>query len=92
MNQPQNGIILFYNEKCEQNDKAPEFKGKVTMADGAEFEVALWRKVSEKTGNEFWSGSLKLPETKAPSKGRPTDGQGRQNFFNRRPQKATEDF
>lgn len=92
--EPQNGIILFFNEDSETNEKAPEFKGKVKMADGTEFEVALWRRVSEKTGNEFWSGNMKLPQVKPQSRGRPTGDepqQGRRSF-NSRPAKASEDF
>lgn len=89
-NEPKNQIVLFYNERCESNEKAPEYQGKVTMADGTEFEVAVWRRVSEKTGNEFYSGLLKLPENKPQGRGRPMAGQATSRRPVGRPQQGTQ--
>ena len=53
-------ITLFANDKGG-NEKRPDYKG-TALIGGAEFEVALWNRVSQK-GTSFLSGSIK-PATK----------------------------
>ncbi len=50
---------LFRNEKGD-NEKAPDYKGKVVTPDGTEFEIAGWMRESQK-GVKYMSISVKEP-------------------------------
>ncbi len=50
---------LFRNEKGD-NEKAPDYKGKVVTPDGTEFEIAGWMRESQK-GVKYMSLSVKEP-------------------------------
>lgn len=57
-NQKDNTFVLFKNDKGE-NEKAPDFKGKITIA-GKEYDLAAWAKESEKGTKYLW-GTKKEP-------------------------------
>ena len=55
-----NSGVLFQNDK-EGNDKRPDYKGKINV-EGAEFEIAGWKRVAKSSGKPFLS--LKIQESK----------------------------
>lgn len=50
---------LFRNDKGD-NEKAPDYKGKLVTPDGHEFEIAGWLRESQK-GVKYMSGTVKEP-------------------------------
>ena len=59
-----NSGALFKNDK--QNDRQPDYRGSFTDANGNEFWVSSWIKVSGKTGEKFMSLSMTPKEAQAP--------------------------
>jgi uncharacterized protein (DUF736 family) len=54
-----NTFILFRNDK-NGNEKAPDYSGTVTLADGSEKQLAAWLRESQK-GTKFLSGRISEP-------------------------------
>lgn len=52
-------LIIFKNENKEQENH-PDMRGKITLANGAEFQVSLWNGVSA-TGVKYASGQVQVP-------------------------------
>jgi len=51
-----NTFILFKNDK-KGNEKAPDYKGTMTLENGEEKDIAAWIKTSKK-GSKFMSGRI----------------------------------
>ena len=54
-----NTFVLFKNDK-KGNEKAPDYSGTVTLADGTEKQLAAWLRESQK-GTKFMSGRISEP-------------------------------
>ena len=53
-------VIVFPNNK-KTNPQQPDFTGSITFLDGRKLEIALWERVSKKTGMGFMSGFVDKP-------------------------------
>lgn len=63
-------VSLFFADK-QGNDKRPDLKG-TALIDGKEYEVALWKRTSQK-GTAFLSGSIKPAQEKQEQKKEPEE-------------------
>ena len=61
-----NSFVLFRNDK-KGNEKAPDYRGNLTLADGEKKEIAAWVKEG-KNGSKFLAGRISEPYKKAETK------------------------
>jgi uncharacterized protein (DUF736 family) len=55
-----NRIVIFRNEQKRDGDKFPDYRGNLDV-NGQKFDVALWIRVSKKSGLEYVSGMIEKP-------------------------------
>ncbi|NDH52941.1 MAG: hypothetical protein EBY24_13315 [Betaproteobacteria bacterium] len=58
--QTKDEVAVFPNNK-KTNPQQPDFTGIITFLDGHKLEIALWGRVSKKTGMNFMAGFVQKP-------------------------------
>ncbi len=59
--EPVNGITLFKNDRKQEGEKTPDWRGKLNVG-GTLYEVAMWEKPS-RSGGVFLSGKIQPPRS-----------------------------